>query len=70
METIKASHITQIRTYLRIDPRDIRNERTTHLCHNNVAIKHSATMAQIGKVGKAIKVDKLRWTLNYTNGGR
>ena len=49
METIKASHITQIRTYLRIDPRDIRNERTTHLCHNNVAIKHSATMAQIGK---------------------
>ena len=49
METIRASHITQIRTYLRIDPRDIRNERTTHLCHNNVAIKHSATMAQIGK---------------------
>ena len=53
METIKASHITQIRTYLRIDPRDIRNERTTHLCHNNVAIKHSATMAQIGKFAAA-----------------
>ena len=53
METIKASHITQIRTYLRIDPRDIRNERMTHLCHNNVAIKHSATMAQIGKFADA-----------------
>ena len=66
METIAASHITQIRTYLRIDPRDIRNERTTHLCHNNVAIKHSATMAQIGKFAAAaasvISVSSLRAT--------
>ena len=70
METIKASHITQIRTYLRIDPRDIRNERTTHLCHNNVAIKHSATMAQIGKFAAAaasvIWVASLRATKPFT----
>ena len=69
METIKASHITQIRTYLRIDPRDIRNERTTHLCHNNVAIKHSATMAQIGKFAAAaasvISVASLRTTIYF-----
>ena len=70
METIKASHITQIRTYLRIDPQDIRNERTTHLCHNNVAIKHSATMAQIGKFAAAasvISVASLRATISFTS---
>ena len=57
METIRTSHITQIRTSqpAGIACRACRGCRrhigrdATHLCHNNVAIKHSATMAQIGK---------------------
>ena len=52
METIAASHITQIRTSRRrrmCDAGALAAADATHLCHNNVAIKHSATMAQIGK---------------------
>ena len=52
METIAASHITQIRTSRRrrmCDAAALAAADATHLCHNNVAIKHSATMAQIGK---------------------